>query len=92
MSAIGKWNVRIIDYLMERGVDPAIKDKYGFTARRKAELRQLRTIANMLTQYEEKYADRKKFTPLTAVTNEYWVRQLKLLNARLARESKGKQI
>ena len=36
MSATQKWNVRIIDYLLERGVDPSIKDKYGFTALRKA--------------------------------------------------------
>jgi hypothetical protein len=39
MQAINKWNVRIIDYLMERGVDPFIKDKYGFTAKEKAKLK-----------------------------------------------------
>ena len=32
MTAVGKWNVRIVDYLLERKVDPFIKDKYGFTA------------------------------------------------------------
>jgi len=36
MSATMRWNVRIVDYLMERGVDPFITDKYGFTAKRKA--------------------------------------------------------
>lgn len=44
MSSVTKWNVRIIDYLLERGVDPSITDKYGFTAKRKAEIKQLRTI------------------------------------------------
>ena len=33
MAAQAKWNVRIIDYLMERGVDPNVPDKYGFTAK-----------------------------------------------------------
>ena len=32
MCATIKWNVRIIDYLMERKVDPSIKDSFGFTA------------------------------------------------------------
>ena len=32
MAALAKWNVRIIDYLMERGVDPSVKDSFGFTA------------------------------------------------------------
>lgn len=36
MSAVMRWNVSIIDYLIERGADPMIKDKYGFTAKRKA--------------------------------------------------------
>ena len=39
MTALAKWNVRIIDYLMERGVDPLVKDIYGFTALKKAEIR-----------------------------------------------------
>lgn len=59
MSALSKWNVRIIDYLMERGVDPTVKDSFGFTARKKAEIRNLRTISSMLTTYEEKYAKTK---------------------------------
>ena len=58
MSAITRWNVRIIDYLMERGVDPFIKDSYGFTAMRKAEIRNLRTISSMLKSYEEKCSEK----------------------------------
>ena len=52
MAALNRWNVRIIDYLMERGVDPTVKDKFGFTAKRKAEIKQLRTIHSMLASYE----------------------------------------
>jgi ankyrin repeat protein len=36
MVSVMRWNVRIIDYLLERGVDPYEKDCYGFTALRKA--------------------------------------------------------
>ena len=36
MSALHRWNVRIVDYLMERGVDPFIKDSFGFTVKQKA--------------------------------------------------------
>lgn len=36
MTAMMRWNVRIIDYLLERGVDPTVQDCYGFTAKRKA--------------------------------------------------------
>mgnify|MGYP001626861444 CR=1 FL=1 len=36
MTALMRWNVRIIDYLMERGVDPNVTDSFGFTAKRKA--------------------------------------------------------
>jgi hypothetical protein len=54
MSALTKWNVRIIDYLMERGVDPTIQDSFGFTAARKAEIRNLRTIHSMIASYEER--------------------------------------
>ena len=36
MTALMRWNVRIIDYLMERGVDPNVQDSFGFTAKRKA--------------------------------------------------------
>ena len=39
MTALSKWNVRIIDYLIERGVDPFVTDKFGFTAKKKAEIR-----------------------------------------------------
>lgn len=36
MTGLMSWNVRIIDYLTERGVDPHVKDEFGFTAHRKA--------------------------------------------------------
>jgi ankyrin repeat protein len=72
MAAVTKWNVRIIDYLMERGVDPFTKDKYGFTAKRKAELKQLRTITSMLEKYEKGY---KKQSGIP-VTNELWAKTL----------------
>ncbi len=39
MSATARWNVRIVDYLIERGVDPTLQDCFGFTALRKAEIR-----------------------------------------------------
>ena len=55
MAGMMNWNVRIIDYLTERGVDPTIKDKYGFTALRKAQIKNLRTIQSMLQAYESKY-------------------------------------
>ena len=55
MTGVMKWNVRIIDYLLERGVDPFQKDIYGFTAKRKAEIKQLRTIYSMLSNYEQKF-------------------------------------
>ena len=48
MTATMRWNVRIVDYLMERGVNPAVKDIYGFTASRKAKMKNLRTISSML--------------------------------------------
>lgn len=86
MAALARWNVRVIDYLLERGVDPTVQDQFGFTALRKADLRNLRTISSMLTSYELKYGDKKKkWQPMTAVTNEHWVRQIKLLNVKLTK-------
>lgn len=55
MAALMNWNVRVIDYLTERGVDPGVKDSYGFTALRKAKIKNLRTIQSMLSAYEVKY-------------------------------------
>lgn len=48
MAALMRWNVRIIDYLIERGVDPTVKDNFGFTAKEKAHMKSLRTIHSML--------------------------------------------
>lgn len=89
MAALSRWNVRIIDYLMERGVDPTVKDNFGFTALRKAEIRNLRTISSMLKAYEDKYAKMKKPIKLLPITNEYWVRQIKLLNVALTKKNKN---
>jgi ankyrin repeat protein len=36
MTGLMNWNVRIIDYLTERGVDPFVEDKFGFTPLKKA--------------------------------------------------------
>ena len=52
MEALHRWNVRIVDYLMERGVDPFVKDSFGFTAKERAKIKQLKTIHSMLDQYE----------------------------------------
>ena len=48
MSATMRWNVRIVDYLMERGANPSVEDTYGFTARQKAKMKNLRTLHGML--------------------------------------------
>ena len=32
MAATGRWNVRVVDYLIERGADPNRTDSFGFTA------------------------------------------------------------
>jgi ankyrin repeat protein len=85
MAALAKWNVRIIDYLMERGVDPLVEDKFGFTAKRKAEIRQLRTIHAMLSEYEQKT---KKQT-LGVITNPEWEKKLKIANAKLIKQKLG---
>jgi hypothetical protein len=84
MAALAKWNVRIIDYLLERGVDSSVTDSFGFTATKKAELMNLRTITMMLKSYDEV----KKKKPLTSITNEEIVRQLKLLNVKLQKLDK----
>ena len=74
MSALNRWNVRIIDYLMERGVDPSITDKFGFTAKRKAEIKQLRTIHSMLVAYEDTYSQvtNKKKIKSSPIITEAW--------------------
>ena len=48
MAATMRWNVRVVDYLIERGADPTVTDKYGFTARRKAEMKNLKAIHSMM--------------------------------------------
>lgn len=48
MAGMMNWNVRIIDYLTERGVDPFVEDTYGFTALKKAKIKNFRTIGSML--------------------------------------------
>lgn len=58
MNAMMNWNVRVIDYLTERGVDPMVVDKYGFTALKKSKIKNLRTISSMLSSYELRYEQR----------------------------------
>mmetsp|Transcript_41806 Transcript_41806/g.63873 ORF Transcript_41806/g.63873 Transcript_41806/m.63873 type:complete len:83 (-) Transcript_41806:408-656(-) len=55
MVAVQRWNVRVVDYLMERGVNPELTDKYGFTAEANAKIRNLQTIQSMLENYKTKY-------------------------------------
>jgi len=69
-----RWNVRIVDYLMERGVDPNVADKFGFTAKRKAEIKNLRTISSMLGEYEQSYI-RRQYS--LAITNKAWQEKVK---------------
>lgn len=59
MSATRRWNVRIVDYLIERGVNPFVQDSFGFTASRKAQMKNLNTIGGMLRQYESQYVEKK---------------------------------
>ena len=39
MTSLMSWNVRVIDYLLERGVNPYEKDSFGFTALQKAKIK-----------------------------------------------------
>ena len=55
MAGLMNWNVRIIDYLTERGVDPFVEDKFGFTALKKSKIKNFRTITSMLEAYESRY-------------------------------------
>ena len=70
MTATGRWNVRIVDYLIERGADPTKLDIYGFSARRKAEIKNLKTISSMLKQHETKFLTQE--SQLLAITNSKW--------------------
>ena len=70
MTATGRWNVRVVDYLIERGADPTRLDVYGFSARRKAEIKNLKTISSMLKQHETKFLDQEGKN--LAITNSRW--------------------
>lgn len=74
MTATMRWNNRIVEYLIERGVDPYVTDKYGFTAGKKAEMKQLKTITSMLSQYERSYVKRQREI---AITNKDWLNVIK---------------
>lgn len=52
MAATGRWNVRVVDYLIERGANPFVKDTFGFTVTEKAKIKNLKTIHSMLSGYE----------------------------------------
>ena len=69
MAALMRWNVRILDYLMVRGVDPYTKDVFGFTAGKKAEIKNLRNTVAMLQDYEMRYVTQN---PTSAITNAIW--------------------
>lgn len=56
MIAVNTWNVKMIEYLISRKVDPLIKDKYNTTAKQKAEVKNLNTISNILGEYEKEYS------------------------------------
>jgi ankyrin repeat protein len=70
MTATMRWNVRIVDYLIERGVNPLVTDKFGFTASKKAEIKNLKTIYSMLSQYEKTFTISRAHE--LAITNKKW--------------------
>lgn len=81
MTGLMNWNVRIIDYLTERGVDPFIEDKYGFTALKKAKIKNFRTIQSILGQYEGRYKlskglGSKSSVFLNNITSKEWEEKL----------------
>jgi hypothetical protein len=75
MSALMRWNVRIIDYLMERKVNPNVKDSFGFTASQKAQIKNLRNIHSMLKNYEVTHAAammQQNLETSSPITNARW--------------------
>ena len=76
MTGLMNWNVRIIDYLTERGVDPYVKDSFGFTALKKAQIKNFRTISSMLSSYETKY-DQRNRQFINAITSKEWENKMK---------------
>lgn len=71
MTATEKWNVRIVDYLLERGVDPFQRDVFGFTAAEKSKIMNLNTIHSMISSHERKMLgfEKKEFLQ-SAITNK----------------------
>jgi hypothetical protein len=84
MAGVMSWNVRIIDYLTERGVDPFAKDNFGFTASKKAKIKNLKTIYSMLEAYEAKYEalkiSGKETNAVGAITSKVWEEKLRAVN------------
>ena len=78
MTAIMRWNVRMIDYLMERGVNPHEVDSFGFSAKKKAEIKNLRSIYGMVENYENRYSTISKNNEgiKGAITNKEWLDKL----------------
>jgi ankyrin repeat protein len=76
MTGLMNWNVRIIDYLTERGVDPYVKDSFGFTALKKAQIKNFRTISSMLSSYETKF-DQRNRQFINAITSKDWEKKMK---------------
>ena len=44
MAAVNAWNVRVVEYLIERMADPDYLDTQGFTAKEKADIKNLSVI------------------------------------------------
>ena len=61
MAATTSWNVRVVEYLLERGVDPDTRDIYGFSAADKARFKNLKRIESLL----ESYSARKRGNTIT---------------------------
>lgn len=60
MMATNQWQVRIVEYLTERMVDPGVVDKFGFTARDKARMKNLNRIHAIIEQHETDFQDSKR--------------------------------
>lgn len=45
----------MVEYILSRHADPNKKDNFGFSAKDKAQIKNLNTISNIIEDYEEKY-------------------------------------
>jgi hypothetical protein len=70
MLAVENWNVRMVEYLLKRKIDSRVKDDFDFTAKDKANIKNLHTIGNILGDYERKYDEGKAKKEYEEVLNE----------------------